>query len=188
MRVVAPRRAEPTTGSAFTGTLQLLRPSSADLTDAAFVLGLGLVDKVVREPIGGAHRKPKQMARRLKAVLVNELDALEGLPVDTLLEQRYRRLRERGARSSKTGEYYLYFPGAFFILSDFEPRAKALKKTLRRYSSSYRLTPALSQRSRKKPRRKLSSLCLKAPLSAKAPMISSTPSSIPRRESAWPLS
>ncbi len=43
MRVVAPRRAEPTTGSAFTGTLQLLRPSSADLTDAAFVLGLGLV-------------------------------------------------------------------------------------------------------------------------------------------------
>ena len=61
------------------------------------LLELGLVDKLVREPIGGAHRKPKQMARRLKAVLVNELDALESLPVDALLEQRYQRLRGYGA-------------------------------------------------------------------------------------------
>jgi acetyl-CoA carboxylase carboxyl transferase subunit alpha len=38
--------------------------------------GLGLVDKVVREPTGGAHRNPRQMAKRLKAVLLNELDAL----------------------------------------------------------------------------------------------------------------
>ena len=59
--------------------------------------GLGLVDKVVREPIGGAHRNPKQMATRLKAVLMNELDALEKLPVDELLKQRYQRLRSYGA-------------------------------------------------------------------------------------------
>lgn len=43
MRVVAPRRAEPTAASTFTGTLQLLRPSAADLTDAAFVVALGVV-------------------------------------------------------------------------------------------------------------------------------------------------
>ncbi|GGK07164.1 acetyl-CoA carboxylase carboxyltransferase subunit alpha [Luteimonas terricola] len=61
------------------------------------LLGLGLVDKLVREPIGGAHRNPKQMARRLKAVLVNEIDDLAGLPVDTLLEKRYQRLRGYGA-------------------------------------------------------------------------------------------
>ncbi|MGY0611648.1 acetyl-CoA carboxylase carboxyltransferase subunit alpha [Luteimonas sp. A501] len=61
------------------------------------LLGLGLVDKMVREPIGGAHRNPRQMALRLKAVLVNEIDALEGLPVDALLEKRYRRLRGYGA-------------------------------------------------------------------------------------------
>ena len=42
MRVVQPRRTEANTASSFTGTLQLLRPSSADLTDAAFVLLLGL--------------------------------------------------------------------------------------------------------------------------------------------------
>ena len=61
------------------------------------LLGLGLVDKVVREPTGGAHRNPVQMARRLKAVLLNELDALAGTPIETLLENRYRRLRGYGA-------------------------------------------------------------------------------------------
>ncbi|MCM2336799.1 MAG: acetyl-CoA carboxylase carboxyltransferase subunit alpha, partial [Pseudomonas sp.] len=58
---------------------------------------LGLIDKIVREPTGGAHRNPKQMARRLKAVLMNELDALEQRPIDELLERRYRRLRGYGA-------------------------------------------------------------------------------------------
>ena len=52
---------------------------------------------MIREPIGGAHRNPLQMARRLKAVLMNELDALEPLPLDELLERRYRRIRAYGA-------------------------------------------------------------------------------------------
>ena len=58
---------------------------------------LGLIDKIVREPTGGAHRNPVQMARRLKAVLVNELDALEAVPTEELLDRRYRRLRGYGA-------------------------------------------------------------------------------------------
>lgn len=58
---------------------------------------LGLVDKVVREPIGGAHRNPRQMATRLKAVLMNELDALEQLPIPQLLDKRYQRIRGYGA-------------------------------------------------------------------------------------------
>ena len=57
---------------------------------------LGLVDKVVREPTGGAHRNPTQMAKRLKAVLLNELDALDTLSTEQLLEQRYTRLRSYG--------------------------------------------------------------------------------------------
>ncbi|QIK80187.1 acetyl-CoA carboxylase carboxyltransferase subunit alpha [Lysobacter sp. HDW10] len=61
--------------------------------------GHGLVDKVVREPIGGAHRNPVQTAKRLKAVIVNELTALRALPVDQLLQQRYERLRGYGAYS-----------------------------------------------------------------------------------------
>ena len=59
--------------------------------------GLGLVDKVIREPTGGAHRNPEQMGKRLKAVLLNELDALEKVPVDALMQQRYERLRSYGA-------------------------------------------------------------------------------------------
>ncbi len=64
---------------------------------AARLKGLGLIDKVIREPIGGAHRNPTQMGKRLKAVLLNELDALDKLSVEQLLEQRYKRLRSYGA-------------------------------------------------------------------------------------------
>ena len=58
---------------------------------------LGLIDKIVREPIGGAQRNPQQMAKRLKAILLNELAALDALPADELLERRYQRLRGYGA-------------------------------------------------------------------------------------------
>ena len=87
------------------GCASILWKSADKAKDAAEQLGLtakrlhslGLVDKVIREPIGGAHRNPRQMATRLKAVLLNELDALEQLPVDELLERRYQRLRGYGA-------------------------------------------------------------------------------------------
>jgi len=87
------------------GCASILWKSADKAKDAAEQLGitarrllsLGLVDKVLREPTGGAHRNPGQMAKRLKAVLLNELDALEQLPVEELLMQRYRRLRSYGA-------------------------------------------------------------------------------------------
>ena len=87
------------------GCASILWKSADKAKDAAEQMGitarrlkeLGLVDKVVREPIGGAHRNPAQMAKRLKAVLLNELDTLEQLPVDELLQRRYERLRGYGA-------------------------------------------------------------------------------------------
>ncbi len=87
------------------GCASILWKDAGKAKDAAEQLGLtaprlkslGLVDKVVREPTGGAHRNPNQMARRLKAVLLNELDALQALPTGQLLEQRYKRLRGYGA-------------------------------------------------------------------------------------------
>jgi len=86
------------------GCASILWKDPAKAKDAAEQLGLtaprlkslGLVDKVVREPTGGAHRNPNQMAKRLKAVLLNELDVLEKLPVDELLQKRYERLRSYG--------------------------------------------------------------------------------------------
>src|SRR3546814_18507201 len=58
--------------------------------------GLGLVAKVVREPIGGAHRNPMPMARRLKAVLMNSPDAITQPPLAPLLPPRYHPLLAHG--------------------------------------------------------------------------------------------
>ena len=87
------------------GCVSILWRDAAKAKDAAEQLGmtakrlleLKLVDKIVREPTGGAHRNPVQMARRLKAVLLNELDALDGVDTGALLEKRYQRLRSYGA-------------------------------------------------------------------------------------------
>ncbi|ALN85125.1 acetyl-CoA carboxylase, carboxyl transferase, alpha subunit [Lysobacter capsici] len=87
------------------GCASILWKTADKAKDAAEQLGLtakrlhelGLIDKIVREPIGGAHRNPKQMATRLKAVLINEIDALENVPVHELLQRRYERLRGYGA-------------------------------------------------------------------------------------------
>jgi len=58
---------------------------------------LKIIDKIIREPTGGAHRNPQQLATRLRTILMNELSALEQLPLSVLLEQRYQRLRGYGA-------------------------------------------------------------------------------------------
>jgi len=57
---------------------------------------LGVVDEIVREPLGGAHRDPQAMARDLKAVLLRHLHEVEQWPEEQLLERRYARLREPG--------------------------------------------------------------------------------------------
>ncbi|HLT44675.1 MAG TPA: acetyl-CoA carboxylase carboxyltransferase subunit alpha [Luteimonas sp.] len=87
------------------GCASILWKDAGKARDAAEQLGLTarrlrelkLVDKVMREPIGGAHRNPRQTAIRLKSLLLNELDALQSLPLDELVAQRYRRLRGYGA-------------------------------------------------------------------------------------------
>jgi len=61
------------------------------------LLELGLIDKIVKEPLGGAHRDPQAMAERLKGVLMRELDALQAVDRAELLERRYKRLRNYGA-------------------------------------------------------------------------------------------
>ncbi|MEP6511102.1 MAG: acetyl-CoA carboxylase carboxyltransferase subunit alpha [Dokdonella sp.] len=87
------------------GCASILWKTAERAKDAADALGLtaprllelGLVDKVIREPLGGAHRNPHSMAVRLKAVILNQLDSLEALDTNDLLEQRYQRLRRYGA-------------------------------------------------------------------------------------------
>lgn len=58
--------------------------------------GLGIVDKVIDEPLGGAHRDPAAMAAAIREVLAEQLDELRQLDQKSLLERRYQRLMSYG--------------------------------------------------------------------------------------------
>ncbi|HZO23987.1 MAG TPA: acetyl-CoA carboxylase carboxyltransferase subunit alpha [Steroidobacteraceae bacterium] len=62
------------------------------------LLKLSLVDEVIEEPLGGAHRDPIETAHRLKAAIVRHLDQLEAMPRDEL----------RAARSAKIASFGLF--------------------------------------------------------------------------------
>lgn len=59
--------------------------------------GLGIVDKVIDEPLGGAHRDPASMAESIRGELLAQLKMLQGLEMGELLERRYDRLMSYGA-------------------------------------------------------------------------------------------
>ncbi len=88
------------------GCASILWKKSEKAADAAEAMGitaerlkeLKLVDNLIAEPLGGAHRKPEEMAARIKAQLLVELDALEQLPAGDLLERRYDRLMAFGLK------------------------------------------------------------------------------------------
>ncbi len=67
-----------------------LRFTSKDL------LEFGVVDTVIDEPLGGAHRDPFQTAARLKQFLIRTLRELSGAPKDHLLQSRYEKFRLMG--------------------------------------------------------------------------------------------
>ena len=87
------------------GCASILWKSAERAKDAAEQLGLtaprllelGLIDKIIREPLGGAHRNPRSIAIRLKAILLAQLDEIEPTEPARLLDQRYQRLRRYGA-------------------------------------------------------------------------------------------
>ena len=64
---------------------------------AADLLRLGIIDEVVKEPLGGAHRNPEVMAETLKKVVERHLEELEKLDGEELLNLRYEKFRRMGA-------------------------------------------------------------------------------------------
>jgi acetyl-CoA carboxylase carboxyl transferase subunit alpha len=56
----------------------------------------GLVDLVIPEPLGGAHRDPDAVALSLKRALSGQLDMLQEIDLDTLIAERYARLMGYG--------------------------------------------------------------------------------------------
>lgn len=64
------------------------------------VLELKLADKMIDEPLGGAHRDYAKVASNLKQALVEQLRKLSDMPKDQLLERRYQRLMAYGLEQS----------------------------------------------------------------------------------------
>ena len=65
--------------------------------NAESILDLGLIDEVIPEPLGGAHRSFDQAASNLSKVLIKSLDQLTKTPINTLVEKRYERLMSYGS-------------------------------------------------------------------------------------------
>ncbi|HZN61248.1 MAG TPA: acetyl-CoA carboxylase carboxyltransferase subunit alpha [Planctomycetota bacterium] len=60
------------------------------------LVGLGIMDEVIPEPLGGAHRNPAAMGEILKKKLIESIDELSGIPIPKLLDMRYRKYRKIG--------------------------------------------------------------------------------------------
>ena len=94
------------------GCASILWKTSERAQDAAEALGitahrlkaLGVVDKIVTEPVGGAHRDHKQMAAFLKRALGEAYRQLADLKVKELIERRYARLQSYGRFSDTKAE------------------------------------------------------------------------------------
>jgi acetyl-CoA carboxylase carboxyl transferase subunit alpha len=86
------------------GCASILWKTSERASDAAEALGLtahrlkaiGLVDKIINEPLGGAHRDPKEMAKMLKRALADSLRQFQGVKTKDLLAARHEKLMSYG--------------------------------------------------------------------------------------------
>ena len=86
------------------GCASILWKSAAKAPDAAETLGitatrlktLGLIDKIVSEPLGGAHRDYSAMMQTLKKALQESLKQTQSLPLDDMLQARFNRLMGYG--------------------------------------------------------------------------------------------
>ena len=82
------------------GCASILWKSAEKAEDAAEAMritadslsGFGLVDEVLEEPLGGAHRDPKGMAEVIRNALIKSLDELDQMTIEQVLENRQRRL------------------------------------------------------------------------------------------------
>jgi len=60
-------------------------------------LELGIIDDIIDEPVGGAHRDPTEAASLLERWIVEQLESLRDVPMDELIDARFERFRRLGA-------------------------------------------------------------------------------------------
>lgn len=86
------------------GCASILWKEAANAEEAATALGitsdrlksLGLIDEIIPEPLGGAHKEPDEVAARIADCIERQLDELGNMAIEGLLESRYRKLLSYG--------------------------------------------------------------------------------------------
>jgi acetyl-CoA carboxylase carboxyl transferase subunit alpha len=89
------------------GCASILWKTAERAADAAEMMGitasrnkeLGLVETILKEPLGGAHRNPVEAAQTIKNALIEQLNDLKAKPTEQLLEERYKRLMSFGIQA-----------------------------------------------------------------------------------------
>ncbi|NOQ89990.1 MAG: acetyl-CoA carboxylase carboxyl transferase subunit alpha, partial [Gammaproteobacteria bacterium] len=86
------------------GCATILWKSAEKASIAAEAMGItakklkdaGLIDQIIREPLGSAHRDVDETARNIKQALIDSLENFEKMGMEKLLEERYKRLTSYG--------------------------------------------------------------------------------------------
>lgn len=68
------------------------------------LLELGIVDQMIREPLGGAHLNPEEAYQTAKTFIKEQWGSLKSIPIEILLENRYQKFRKMGKFDSRTRE------------------------------------------------------------------------------------
>jgi len=83
-------------GSKAAEAAEALKLTARDMLDS------GVIDAIIPEPLGGAHRDPQRTAREVESYLTDMLDQLTSIETDELLERRYQRYRNLGVYEEET--------------------------------------------------------------------------------------
>ena len=86
------------------GCASILWKSAEKAQDAAQAMGitarrlhsLGLIDNIIKEPMGGAHRSPDEMAQALKSTILTQLDELKAKDLGSMMQERFDKLMSYG--------------------------------------------------------------------------------------------
>jgi acetyl-CoA carboxylase carboxyl transferase subunit alpha len=61
------------------------------------LLDIGIIDGIISEPLGGAHRDPQMTAEEIKKTIIKTLEELSGMSPDEIVQARYEKYRNMGA-------------------------------------------------------------------------------------------
>ncbi|KWT92950.1 acetyl-CoA carboxylase carboxyltransferase subunit alpha [Candidatus Magnetominusculus xianensis] len=80
------------------------RAASALKMTAADLMAFNIIDAVIEEPQGGAHRDPAESAANVKRYILREIEKLRGIPVEQLIETRHQKFRNIGVYAENAGQ------------------------------------------------------------------------------------